>query len=138
MSNVTAVPAAEPSAAALHFEALLQFETDCWDVHQSMSDDEPDFVLLDVRSRDAYRAGHIAGAVSQPHTTINAQSIGGYPASTIFVVYCSGPHCNGAHRGAIRLARLGKPVKIMIGGVTGWLDEGFDLVTGSVSDNRGD
>ena len=45
----------------------------------------------------------------------------------VFVVYCAGPHCNGAHRGAIRLAGLGRPVKIMIGGITGWLDEGFAL-----------
>ena len=29
--------------------------------------------------------------------------------------------------GAIRLARLGRPAKIMVGGVTGWLDEGFAL-----------
>jgi hypothetical protein len=43
--------------------------------------------------------------------------------------FCAGPHCNGATRGAIRLARLGRPVKVMIGGVTGWLDEGFALTT---------
>jgi rhodanese-related sulfurtransferase len=49
-----------------------------------------------------------------------------YPAGTLFVVYCGGPHCNGAQRGAIRLARLGLPVKLMIGGMTGWLDEGFE------------
>ena len=40
-------------------------------------------------------------------------------------MYCAGPHCNGADRAAVRLARLGRPVKKMIGGVTGWLDEGF-------------
>jgi rhodanese-related sulfurtransferase len=43
------------------------------------------------------------------------------------VPYCNGPHCNGAARGALRLARLGYPVKIMAGGITGWLDEGFSL-----------
>ena len=48
-------------------------------------------------------------------------------ATRIFVVYCAGPHCNGAHRGAVRLARLGRPVKLMIGGITGWVDEGFAL-----------
>jgi hypothetical protein len=32
-----------------------------------------------------------------------------------------------AERGALRLARLGLPVKVMIGGMTGWLDEGFDV-----------
>ena len=41
----------------------------------------------------------------------------------------AGPHCNGAHRGAERLARLGRPVKLMIGGITGWVDEGFPLAT---------
>jgi len=34
---------------------------------------------------------------------------------------------NGAKRGAIRLARLGRPAKIMIGGATGWIDEGLAL-----------
>ena len=29
--------------------------------------------------------------------------------------------------GALRLAALGRPVKIMAGGITGWLDEGFAL-----------
>jgi hypothetical protein len=42
---------------------------------------------------------------------------------------CAGPHCNGANKAALRLARLGLPVKMMIGGITGWLDEGFSLAT---------
>lgn len=50
-----------------------------------------------------------------------------YAADTLFVVYCAGPHCNAADRAAVALARLGRPVKKMIGGVTGWLDEGFEL-----------
>ena len=50
-----------------------------------------------------------------------------YPSETTFVVYCAGPHCNGANKAAVRIARLGFRVKEMIGGVTGWLDEGFTL-----------
>jgi rhodanese-related sulfurtransferase len=53
-----------------------------------------------------------------------------WPADTVFVTYCAGPHCNGAARGALRLAELGRPVKIMTGGITGWIDEGFDLAAG--------
>jgi hypothetical protein len=34
-----------------------------------------------------------------------------------------------ADRAAARLARLGRPVKKMIGGVEGWKDEGFRLAT---------
>ncbi len=48
-----------------------------------------------------------------------------WPEGTLFVVYCAGPHCNGADRAALKLARLGLPVKIMLGGMTGWEDERF-------------
>jgi rhodanese-related sulfurtransferase len=128
MSRVTTVPAAEPARAAEHFGSRLRFETDCWDVHESIVDGECDFVLLDVRSLAAYAAGHVQGATSLPHSAIDKDAMAGYAADTLFVVYCAGPHCNGAHRAALQLAQLGRPVKMMIGGITGWLDEGFELV----------
>jgi rhodanese-related sulfurtransferase len=127
MSRVTRVAAADSVRAAAHFEARLTFETDCWDVHESIAGANPDFVLLDVRSREAFAGGHVAGAVNLPHASITEASLARFPKDTIFVVYCAGPHCNGADRAAVRLARLGRPVKTMIGGITGWLDEGFEL-----------
>jgi len=127
ISPVTATPAAAPESAVAHFEGLLAFETDCWDVHESMSGASADFVLLDVRSPDLYRGGHLPGAVNLPHRRIVERNMTEYDADTLFVVYCAGPHCNGADKAALRLARLGRPVKKMIGGITGWLDEGFSL-----------
>lgn len=124
---VTAVPAAPPDRALAHFGSLLEHETDCWDVHAATSLADPGFVLLDVRSPDAYAAGHVPGAVSLPHARIVERNVATYDASTLFVVYCAGPHCNGADKAAVRLATLGRPVKKMIGGVTGWLDQGFAL-----------
>ena len=121
------VDAADPSSALQHFEALLRFETDCWDVHASLSRQEPGFVLLDVRAPDAYANGHVRRAVNLPHRRITESNVAGYPPGTIFVVYCTGPHCNGADKAAVRLARLGRPVKKMIGGIEGWKDEGFEL-----------
>jgi rhodanese-related sulfurtransferase len=58
---------------------------------------------------------------------LNAEALAAYPKNSLFVVYCAGPHCNGANKAAVKLAALGYPVKEMIGGVTGWLDEGFQL-----------
>lgn len=127
---VTAVPPAASERALEHFESALELETDCWDVHDAMANGQADFVLLDVRSHALYEKGHVPGAISLPHGKIIEGTLRGYPAQAIFVVYCAGPHCNGAHRGAIRLARLRRPVKLMIGGITGWLDEGFTLETG--------
>lgn len=128
MSSAVSRPSAAARADALaHFEALLQFETDCWDVHHALSNGRQDFVLLDVRGEELYRNGHIPTAINLPHSRINEESLVEYVNGTLFVVYCAGFHCNGADKAAIRLARLNRPVKKMIGGVTGWLDEGFSL-----------
>jgi rhodanese-related sulfurtransferase len=129
-SSVTAVPPASAEAALAHFESALEFETDCWDVHDAMTTGKQDFVLLDCRSHELYRKGHVPGAISMPHGKIVESTMKAYAPGTVFVTYCAGPHCNGGHRGAIRLARLGRPVKLMIGGITGWLDEGFTLAEG--------
>ena len=126
-SAVTQIAAADSAAALQHFESAFRFETDCWDVHDATTSGQKDFVLLDVRSPDLYAKGHVPGAINLPHRKIIESMMKEYAADTQFVVYCAGPHCNGAHRGAVRLARLGRPVKLMIGGITGWVDEGFAL-----------
>jgi rhodanese-related sulfurtransferase len=128
---VTLVPAASPEAAVQHFESQLTFETDCWDTHEALRSSCAGFVLLDVRSPALFEAGHVPGAISLPHGKIIASRMSAYPRDTLFVTYCSGPHCNGAARGAARLARLGFAVKVMAGGITGWTDEGFELQRGA-------
>ena len=126
---VTAVPAAAPDLALAHFSGLLAHETDCWDVHEALASGAPGFVLVDVRGDHAWGSGHVEGAVHLPHRQIGSATLAEFGDDVLFVVYCAGPHCNGADRAAVRLATLGRPVKKMIGGITGWLDEGFDLVT---------
>ncbi len=131
MSLVTDVLPADSAAALAHFSAAFAFETDCWDVHHTLHSGQADFVLLDVRGSEAYAAGHVPGAVDLAQRKIIGSRMAAYPEGTVFVTYCAGPHCNGAARAAIRLAQLGRPVKIMVGGITGWLDEGFALHIGT-------
>ncbi|NUT84863.1 rhodanese-like domain-containing protein [Pseudomonas corrugata] len=126
-SPVSEVPAAPSDIALQHFSRRLMFETDCSDVHASQQVGEVDFVLVDVRGALAYERGHVPGAINIPTRSLTAQTLAAYPTNTLFVVYCAGPHCNGANKAAVRLATLGYPVKEMIGGVMGWLDEGFRL-----------
>ena len=125
---VTEIPAAPSARAAAHFAERLTFETDCSDVHAAMASNEPGFVLLDVRGPKLFAEGHVSGAVNIPHRLLTEERLARYPAETLFVVYCAGPHCNGANKAALRLARLGRPVKEMIGGIEGWRDEGYDLL----------
>jgi rhodanese-related sulfurtransferase len=131
-SLVSETPAANPSDALLHFSRRLAFETDCSDVQRSQQSGDVDYVLVDVRSSEAFASGHVPGAINIPSRTITATRMAEYPGQTLFVVYCAGPHCNGVHRAAVRLAGLGYAVKEMIGGVSGWLDEGFSLVGADV------
>jgi len=127
---VTLVPAASPEVAIQHFESELMFETDCWDTHEAMRDLDPGFVLLDVRSPARFANGHVPGAINLPQGKIVVSVMSSYPRDTLFVTYCAGPHCNGAARAAAKLARLGFAVKIMAGGITGWIDERFSLQSG--------
>lgn len=128
MSDVTDNPAAAPEIAAAHFLQRLSLETDCDDVHTAIQEGDIDFVLLHVvGSADAFARRHIPGALHLPHREMSVQRMNEWPADTLFVVYCAGPHCNGADKAALKLARMGRPVKMMIGGITGWADEGFSF-----------
>ena len=128
---VSEVPAASPAEALHRFRDRFRFETDCADVHEGLAT-RPDFVVVDARSEGAFQRGRLPGAVNIPHRTITANTMSTYPPETLFVVYCSGPHCNGAARAAVRLASLGYRVKEMVGGISGWLEEGYALERGEV------
>jgi len=129
MNDVIKVPAASAEDALSYFSRQLTFETDCWDVHEALASGTPGFVLLDVRGKKAYDKMHIPEALHLPHREISKERLSPYPKKTLFVVYCAGPHCNGATKAAIKLSALGRPVKIMIGGIKGWEDERFDLAS---------
>jgi rhodanese-related sulfurtransferase len=126
-NNVTQAPFAYPSEVAARYADRLRFETDCWDVHDAISRKEMDFVLIDVRSPQLYAAQHIPGAINLPHGKMTERKMAEWPTDTRFVVYCAGPHCNGTDKAAQRLGSLGRHVKVMIGGMTGWADEGFSF-----------
>lgn len=126
MSLVRVYKPAAAEVAAAHFSARLALETDCSDVAACLETGDVDFVLLHViGSPDAFARRHVPGAQHLPHKAITAERMAAWPQETLFVVYCAGPHCNGADQAALKLARLGRPVKLMLGGLTGWADEGL-------------
>lgn len=125
------------AAAVAHFAAKLEFETDVSDVRAALAGTDtagdagqgPGFVLVDSRSEQAWSQGRIPGAIHLPTRRIAAEAAALIPAGTAVVTYCWGPGCNGATRAALEFARLGYPVKEMIGGFEYWVREGFGYDT---------
>ena len=129
MSRITAIPHADPATALAHFSARLAVETDADDVGSALREGDVDFLLLDARSPEAYAAGHLPGARSLPHATIDADAVAQLPDLPL-VVYCWGPGCNAAHKAGVRLARHGRAAKEMLGGYDAFLREGFPIAQG--------
>ena len=132
MNPVLARPAPVPESLIAPLTQQCALHTDCHDVHDAMALPDPGFVLLHVMGTpETYARRHVPGALFLPHRLLSAERLEGWPADTLFVVYCSGPHCNAAEQAALALARLGRPVKIMLGGILGWDFEGFAFETGA-------
>ena len=62
------------------------------------------------------------------HSEIAERAPKEIPSDMPVVVYCWGPGCNGAHRGALNFALLGYQVKEMIGGFEYWAREGYPVL----------
>ncbi len=106
-----------------YFAAKLAHDTDVSDVHAALSGGAPGFVLVDSRSREAWDQGHIPGAIHLPTREIAERAGGLIAPGTAVVAYCWGPGCNGATRAALAFAKLGHPVREMIGGFEYWVRE---------------
>lgn len=124
-SLVTTIPPASPMEAAEHYTRKLSLETDCADVHAAIVAGNVDFTLLDVRGSKSFEKAHLPSATNLTRDLMTKETLSCFEHTGCFVVYCAGPHCNGADKAAAIIASMGFPVKIMIGGMTGWADEGF-------------
>ncbi|MFJ4879320.1 rhodanese-like domain-containing protein [Streptomyces sp. NPDC088745] len=133
---VLQTPPAAPADAAAYFAADLAFHADVSDVAATLAaaaatGADPGFVVVDTRSTASWNQGRVPGALHLPNALIPEQAERLLDRSVPVVTYCWGPGCNGATRAALALARLGYPVKEMLGGMEYWIREGFTYETGA-------
>lgn len=133
MNAVLTRPAPASESLIAPFEAQCALHTDCHDVHDAFAaGGDPGFVLLHTMGTpETFARRHVPNAIFLPHRFITAERMADWSAETLFVVYCSGPHCNAAEQAVLALARLGRPVKMMLGGIMGWEFEGFAFAHGA-------
>ncbi len=81
-------------------------------------------VVLDVRPRAEYRAGHILGARSVPIGDLQDE-IGRLPSDTEIVAYCRGPYCVYADDAVRELTRRGLTARRLEDGYPEWVEAGL-------------
>ena len=92
-------------------------------------------LFVDSREVEAYREGHIFGAVNIPYedngdTRLLTELL--VPKVRILVVYCDGSECQSSVRLAKRLDEEGfTNIKVFFGGWEEWLREGLPITTGN-------
>ncbi len=84
------------------------------------------YVLLDVRPRVEYHAGHLPGALSIPLDELE-QRLTELPKRKTIVAYCRGPYCVFADEALALLARQGWKVARLEEGVLEWQRAGLAL-----------
>jgi rhodanese-related sulfurtransferase len=128
-SAVLEYGAPEPAESAAAMADKLRFHTDSWDLSVDLKSGHPGIVVIDARSRDAYAAAHIPGAVSLPHREMTRETTARLDRGKVYVVYCDGIGCNASTKGAYQLASLGFRVKELLGGLDWWRRDGHPIAT---------
>jgi rhodanese-related sulfurtransferase len=83
-------------------------------------------VLLDVRPREEYEAGHLKGAISIPHHELKRR-LGELPKGRKIVAYCRGPYCVFAASAVKVLRARGFPASRIEAGVADWRARGLPV-----------
>ncbi|WP_442797420.1 rhodanese-like domain-containing protein [Pantoea vagans] len=133
MSSVLHIPAATPQQSLDYLQAKLAYYTDAWDLAEDLARQAPEIVVIDARAPEAYRAGHICGAINFPHRGMDATTTARLDRSKVYVTYCDGIGCNGSTKAAWKLASLGFQVKELIGGLDFWKRDGHPLTWGDAA-----
>lgn len=109
-----------------YFTAKLEYETDGSDLYAAQKAGEA-VTVVDVRSDAAWAQGRIPGAVRMHYREIAERAPQEIPAGSEVIVYCWSPGCNAGAKGALEFARLGYPVRELIGGFEYWAREGYPI-----------
>lgn len=107
------------------YRAKLQYETDSWDLSESLNSGEA-VVVIDARSSEAYEFEHIPTAINIPHRTMTAETTNHLDKNKLYVTYCDGIGCNASTKGALKMSELGFKVKELLGGLDWWCRDGYE------------
>lgn len=122
----SAIRQATPPQLARYFAAKLSAELGPHNVKRLLEQEPDRIVILDVRSREGYDAGHLAGAVHIPFEELPGR-LKELPKHKDIIVYCWDVTCILCTKAAYVLASKGYRAKEMLGGIEEWQKAGFPV-----------
>lgn len=101
------------------FEEKIKYEIDPYSVRHIVDEKDKNYLILDVRDSDSYKAGHVPGAINVPSHEAS-KHIEKLPKDKTLITYCYHVVCFAAPKVALLLARKGYKVMEMVGGFDEW------------------
>lgn len=129
-------PIQDTQKAAEYFESELNFKTNSYFINRSINEKMTNINIIDVRSAESYKKGHIPGAINIPNEKYNSfdgseTDFPGLRKDAFNCVYCYTATCNLSQKAAKKFASLGYPVKEIVGGYDGWVEKKYPVETGA-------
>jgi len=107
------------NSAVTFFQDKLAFEAEMGMVVKIVSEKNEAYLLLDVRSPEAFAKGHIPGARNIPRVQL-AEKLAELPKDKTIITYCYHAYCFASAKAALELAKAGFTVMEMPGGFDEW------------------
>ena len=115
-----------PAKLTQYFEAKLAAELGPHNVKRMIDLGGRDFIILDVRSAEGFREGHIPGAVNIPFEEL-PQRMRELPKNKEIISYCWNVTCILCTKASYVLASKGYTARELLGGIQVWRDAGFPI-----------
>lgn len=115
-----------PARLKRYFEEKLAAELGPHNVKRLIDSGEKHFVILDVRSPEGYREGHVPGAVNIPFEEL-PNRLKELPKTKEIISYCWDVTCLLCTKASYVLASRGFKAREMIGGIKSWREAGFPI-----------
>ena len=121
-----AIQHATPAQLTRYFAMKLSAELGPHNVKRLLDQEAGRLVILDVRSREGYAAGHLPGAVNIPFEELPVR-LRELPKQKDLITYCWDVTCLLCTKAAYVLASKGYRAKEMLGGIDAWQKAGFPI-----------
>lgn len=90
-----------------------------------------DFIIIDVRTASEYNGGHLQNAINMNYYSATfSADLDNLDHSKIYLLYCQAGSRSGATFTLMQNKQF-KEVYNMLGGISGWINAGYPVVTGT-------